>query len=266
MNRASTTVFDAFIADGATTTYTSLEHVEGLASGRQLGFMIRARKYTNAYLTVDIETSVDGKNFQSKYVEYAALSDPTPHPLVAARHLKVIDSDPEVFADNFAVAEPSPPRPNLRFCRLAITVLNFESESASAYLKISACVRGSSAVRAASTPAPAARAAPGSLARHDEMMHELKSLSTEAQGLDPARRAAYIMRNLHPSTKGHIQAVEQRLMALPPETRRGFFETTKAMMGHALRATPKRPPPAAPEAPCCDGPPKPTPCGPCGAK
>jgi hypothetical protein len=264
MNRLAITVFDAFIADGATPTYTSLDHVAGLASGRQIALMVRARKYGgDSYVTVDIEQSVDGKNFQSKYVSYPAGVPPVVTPIVAAHELKIPDVSRPIHSDVFSAAEPYPPMPNLRDSRLAITIVDSFGASKSAYLKVSVCVRGSPDIVRA--PASAARRSPpGSLARHGEMISDLSRLSDEARGLDPGRRAAYVLRNMHPDTKAHMQAVDRQYRAMPPDLRTKMMETTRDMMRHAVQHVGRGGPvTAAQQGSCCDEKPVSAPCGEC---
>jgi hypothetical protein len=162
--------------------------------------------------------------------------------------------------------------PSLRFVRLKIVVVGnvggVPNMSTNCHVRLIMCLRGQ-----ASRDEPHSQASigvralgpPGSLARHAAMMTEVRALSSRVPDLPPAHRAAWLVRNVSPETREHVEAVNRRLLALPHHVRRDITGRVADMTRQALAyAGGPRPAGAATER-CCEGPaPMPMRSGSCG--
>jgi hypothetical protein len=242
MSSQAIRVLDTFIADGSVATYTSVAHMEALAGGRNATFSITATDYDDdTYLWVFLETSVDGRNFQSKYIDYYTDDEgkhPTPVPL-AYQKLRYTVGGVIVYpiTDTAMASEPPadyayPTLPNHRHARLRLLLTNGANDAGkSGRVLVDATVRGSQTPDdAAPAPAPAA----GSLARHEMMMGEMRTLGRQARALPQHQRAAFFMNSLSSSSKEHMHAVERRLRTIPPHVRKAMIASTADMTRRAI--------------------------------
>jgi hypothetical protein len=268
-------VLNQFIGDGSVATYTSIEHTLALAGGRSASFLVTSTNYDDdTYLTLFLENSVNGKDFQSKFIGYYTVSG-----VQYVEAVPIIDTHKLVYTvggvilypivDTIVGAEPTAGLPNHRHARLRVQLMNGAGTAGkSARVIIDATIRGTPTSDDADAPTVRAAmpvGAPGSLTRHEQMMNEVQRLAQASEGLPHQHRAAYILTNLSSASKEHVRAVERRVQALPAHVRGAVISSVADTARRALALSGGLRRPASAKEPCCGPSPAPTPSkGPCG--
>lgn len=213
MHGATHLVFDETVqdTDPATSThlvtmYSSLEHGDFLASATRLAFQVVVDVLSirsDVPLSVTIQHSADGQNWQGK------------------------NAAPEVSGTvsraggtvQFVGSEPAPSRPSLRFMRLSVnaggSVGPFAFRVAIYAVHRNWTVSRQTAAEHASLPSDHTL-----FGMRHEVVHEIESLLRMTNDMPARDRHEFLMKKLSARARVEMNALQSRLLSLPPETKR----------------------------------------------
>lgn len=250
MNEATRVVFDDVVenTDPATSThlvtvYTSLEHSDFLASATQLVFQATVDVLSirnDVPLSVSIEHSADGQNWQSKNAA-PEMSGTVPY---------------TGGTIGFTGGERWPVLPSQRFARLCLNAGG--SVGAFAFNVTIHSVTRSRVTRVRTGPAhPELRGDATIFGVPREVVTEIESVLHAARGLRPEDRHELALRRLSPHAHAELLAFQRRLVSMPVRSKQGLLRVAAAtirILTDSLQSSERRPQEVH-VAPCDDCPP-----------
>lgn len=240
MHLGTLLVFDERLnAEGGIILYTSLEHTDFLSDAERIGIQAifsASAPATSGTLTlsVHIEQSADGRNWLAK--------NATPE------LSGVINMSPIRGQWSLIGGESWPPRPRLRFVRLAININTHFASPPASRLQLFVTARSQRSAAAREPVVAPPRLVP--VTRREAMGRLLgmrpstfDEVETQLHAVQPGDGPGQLINRLSPSARADLEHVTSNLRNLGPEQKHAALTFTNALAS-LLMLPPERPQPA----------------------